>query len=470
MVQAYVHSTVFRAAFIGLVSLAGCALDKPRPNLPAMPATFQNATAPAARRADPSLFAAFNSPELNRLIAAALDDSPDLAAAVARVRQADARARQAGAAILPEVNADLSATQFGGGSHGATAHETDWSALLAASYEVDFWGKNRALRDSAQASARASRADLATARTTLLTAVAATYFRIQSLRERLALAHRNLDTATDALRFVQARYDAGALGPLDLAAQRATVAGTALAIPALQQQEVEALGALAVLVGKTPEGFAVATLPLDRMTEPPVGAGLPAALLHRRPDLVSAEYNLQAAHADLAAARAALFPSLNLSAGGGVANPAVQAAVITLAGAGYSLTAGADLVQSVFDNGRRRAVTREAAAREEELLADYRGAILSALVDVEKSLAEIERLNAQRAAQLTYVGQSERAFEGSTLRYDHGATEYVAVLESQRMLYAAREQYGEYELARFQALLGLNKALGGGWDGMGAPR
>jgi outer membrane protein TolC len=124
----------------------------------------------------------------------------------------------------------------------------------------------------------------------------------------------------------------------------------------------------------------------------------------------------------------------------------------------------------VFDNGRRRAVTREAAAREEELLANYRGAIFSALADVEKSLAEIDHLNAQKAAQLAYVAASERAFEGAQLRYREGSAEYVAVLESQRILYAAREQYGEYELARLQALLGLNKALGGGWDTVEASR
>ena len=189
MVQACVHAIVLSAAFLGAASLTGCTLEKLNPDLPALPAAFQNAAAPAAERVDPPPFAAFGSPELDRLIAAADDHSPDLAA--------DARARQAGAAILPEVDADLAATRFGGGSHGMTAHETDWSALLVASYEVDFWGKNRAARDSAHASAMSSRADLRTARITILTSVAGTYFQIQSLRERIALARLNLKTATD---------------------------------------------------------------------------------------------------------------------------------------------------------------------------------------------------------------------------------------------------------------------------------
>jgi outer membrane protein, multidrug efflux system len=164
------------------------------------------------------------------------------------------------------------------------------------------------------------------------------------------------------------------------------------------------------------------------------------------------------------AARAALFPSLTLTAGGGVASPAMQAAVVTLAGTGYTLSAGADVVQAIFDNGRRRAVSHEAAAHEEELLAAYRGAIFSALVDVEDALAAVQHLEQQKPAQQENIAQSERAFEGSQLRYREGAADYVTVLEAQRTLWAAREQFSEYKLARLEALLGLSKALAGGWQ------
>jgi multidrug efflux system outer membrane protein len=440
---------------------------------PTLPAAFEQAQAQGgdrapAQAADFAAFAAFGSPELAQLIAAANRDSPDLAVAVARVRQADARARQAGAALLPEVDANLDATQFGGGAHGATAHETDWSALLSASYELDFWGRNRAARDAAQALGRANRADLQTARTTLLTSVASLYLQIQSLRERAELARSNLETARSVQGVIDARFAAGLLNPEDVAAQHALVAAAELAIPTLLQQEVAASGALAALVGRPPEAFAVATRPLATLAEPHVTVGVPAQLLQRRPDLRAAEFNLAAAHADVAAARAALFPAISLTASGGIANPAVQAAVITLAGTGYSLTAGANVVQTLFDNGRLRAVTREAAAREEELAAAYRGAILAALVDVENALAGVAHLDAQQAAQSEYLRQSERAFEGARMRYKEGATEFVTVLESQRTLYAARAQYSEYLLARFEARLGLGKALGGGWTGADA--
>jgi outer membrane protein TolC len=115
---------------------------------------------------------------------------------------------------------------------------------------------------------------------------------------------------------------------------------------------------------------------LDALAEPPLAAGLPSELLRRRPDLITSEYNLQAAHADLIVARAALFPSLSLTATGGVANPAVNAAVNVLAGTGWSLTAGATLVQTIFDAGRRRAVIQEATAKQEELVANYQSSIL----------------------------------------------------------------------------------------------
>jgi outer membrane protein, multidrug efflux system len=450
-------------AIIAILASSSCARDAVKPAKAELPQSFE---APSAAGPSPGAdwLHGFASQELDSLVALAQDNSVDIIAAAARVRQADARARRAGAALLPQVDASGSATQFAGGSHGSTAHETDWSALLSASYEVDFWGKNRAAADSANALASAGRAELATVRITISASVATTYFQVLSLRERTALARRNLDAAQGILRVTEARYDAGSVGAAELAAQRAAVASSELAVPQLQQQEVEARGALALLVGRAPEGFTVAGDGLGALTEPPLAAGVPSELLLRRPDLVASEHNLQAAHADLIAARAALFPSIDLTATGGVQNPAVQAAVVTLAGTGWSLTAGATLVQTLFDAGRRRAVIQEAAARQEELVATYRGSILAALLDVENALSAIHYLELQKQAQQRNADESERAFQGAQLRYREGAAEYLTVLESQRTLFAARDQLTQYKLARLQALIGLCKALGGGWQ------
>ena len=127
---------------LAAVFVTGCAVDRFNPDTPALPAAFQGESSGTDNDSRTPVFAAFDCPELDELIATAERNSPDLTAAVARVRQADARARRAGAAILPEVAANASATQFGGAAHGVTAHETDWSALLSASYELDFSGKN----------------------------------------------------------------------------------------------------------------------------------------------------------------------------------------------------------------------------------------------------------------------------------------------------------------------------------------
>ena len=449
-----------------LALLASCATPAPDAGRTALPAAYEQPaglTSASAARSPVEWFHGFGSEELDGFISAADAGNLDLAAATARVAQADARSRIAGAALLPQVDAGGNVTHFTGRSHGETLSETDWSALLSASYETDFWGRNRAAGNSARALARASRADRATVALTVSGSVANGYFQVLSLREQLAIARSNLDTAREVLKVIEARHAAGAAGEVELATQRATVAATEVAIPELVQQEAAARGALAILLGRAPEQFTVTGMPLDEIREPAIAAGLPATLLARRPDLQSAEASLEAADADVQAARAALLPSITLTASGGVQNPAVQAAVDTLTGTGSTLTLGASLLQTIFDGGQRRAVRAETEARRQELLAGYRAAVLAALLDVETALGSITKLNSQQSAQQASVSHSERALDGARLRYQAGSGDYLSVLEAQRLVYAARAQYAVYRLARLQALVGLCRALGGGW-------
>jgi NodT family efflux transporter outer membrane factor (OMF) lipoprotein len=274
----------------------------------------------------------------------------------------------------------------------------------------------------------------------------------------------NRDTAKKLLNVIQARFDAGMANPVEIATQKATLAAAAMVIPELQQQESETLAALAVLLGRQPENFTVAARSLDELQEPRVAAGMPSELLARRPDVFMAEANMRAADADVVVARAALFPSLTLTASGGVQNPALNAAVISLSGVGPTLNLGAALTQPIFDAGRLRAVRAEVQARDEELIVAYRGAILAALVDVESALAALRHLDDAQPFQAENLAQSERAFEGATLRYRQGSGDFLTVLEAQRLLYTARDQSSQYRLARLQALVALCKALGGGWQ------
>jgi NodT family efflux transporter outer membrane factor (OMF) lipoprotein len=451
----------------GIAALAGtgCLATRIAPVTTDAPASFDHGAGGAIPVwPGEDWYSGFASNQLNALITLAVRNNTDLRAAAARIAQAEARARQAGAAILPNLDAAGAANFLAGHSSYGSAHEIDWSALFTASYEVDFWGKNRAKVNAAGFTAAASRADRDTLALTALAAVADGYFEVLALHERETIARSNRDTARALRDAVQSRFDAGAASPVELAIQTAALGNAAAAIPELERREAESRAALAILVGQAPEQFAIEYRALAGLSEPAIVAGLPAELLRRRPDVFAAESNLRAAHADLDAARAALFPSLNLTAAAGLQNPAVNAAVITLPGSGPTLALTASLVQTIFDHGKLQAQRAEVLARNEELLAAYRGAILDALRDTETALSTIQYLDTARPFQIDALAEEERAFEGAKLRYEAGAGDYLSVLESQRSWYAARDQFVQYQLARLQARVALCKALGGGWQ------
>jgi NodT family efflux transporter outer membrane factor (OMF) lipoprotein len=445
--------------------LSACSTPPPLRVAPESPQQWQY-SAPQALAAWPGAqwYREFGSDELNALIIAAIDANQNLAAAEARVRQADARSRAAGAALLPEARAGANATRVSGRSRGVTAHESDYGVLLSASYEADFWGGKRAAHNAALQMASASRADHATLAVTITAAVADQYLQILALRERLATARSSLEATQKVLEVIQARYAAAAATAVELALQQAAVANAQLLMPQLIEQEVEHRAALAVLIGRLPEGFTVIGLPLTALHEPAVAPGLPSQLLTRRPDLISAEASLRAAHADVTVARAAMLPSMALTVSGGLQNPGFQAIDLTLPGLGLSIAPAATLLQAIFDGGRRKAVRAETEAHEQELLAGYRAAIQNAYADVETALSAIENLNLQSQAQSANVEHSEQALAGAQARYREGNGEFQSVLEAQRNLNLARDQNTQYRLARLQVRIGLCKALGGGWQ------
>jgi multidrug efflux system outer membrane protein len=444
--------------------MSGCAVPSAEMQPREVPAAFENAAgAQAPQWPAREWYRDFSSDELNTFVDLAIKNNLDLASARARVMQADARARQAGSAILPSADGAGNANYLAGHSSQGGGHELDWSAMLTASYEVDFWGKNRAAANASRFSAGASRAERDALGLTTLAGVANGYFQALALGERVAIAESNRDAAQQLLAVVQARYDAGLASPVDLATQKAAYDTAQIAITDLQQTEIEARASLALLLGRLPENFTIQNKALDSLSEPLVTAGLPSELLNRRPDLLVAESNLRAGHADLIAARAAMFPSLSLTAGAGVQNPALPATVLTIPGVGPSFALGAGLVQPIFDHGRLRAQRDEVQAKEMELLLAYRAAIIAAFIDVESALAAIHHLDAAREYQFENLKQSERAFEGAKLRYQAGSGDFLTLLEAQRTSYAARDQFVQYKLARLQALVSLCKALGGGW-------
>ena len=411
----------------------------------------------------------FGDAQLDGLIAQAQGRNLDIYQAAARVRQADARARQAGAALLPTVGVNAAATSFYGQTKGVSQHETDYSAAVGVSYDLDFWGKNRDAVDSANAARRASIADRATVALTVTAGVANSYFQLLSLRERVATAKDNIASSQAILTIVQRRVTAGYAANADLIQERANLAAQQAGLPVLEQQELEARGALAILLGRPPEGLDISPARLAAIAAPSVRPGLPSQLLTRRPDIAQAEANLLAAHADLAAARKAFLPDIALTANGGVAYPALAAAIDTLPGLGLAANAGGTLAQVIFDGGKIQGRIEETSAREDELLGAYRAAVIASFGDVENALGNVAHLSAQQAALETQVSQDEKVLGAAQRKYIAGYSDFLTVTDAQRTLYAARDQLADIRRARLAASITLFKALGGGWLNVSEP-
>lgn len=434
----------------------------------AAPTAWQYAERDAAQLNNQRWWTQFGSPQLNRLIEQARRDSFDVAAAVARVRQAQATAVIAGAPLLPEVKFNLSTSHQkllrgqGGPDLDATqSNDTvnSFGANLSASYEVDFWGGRTAARDSALHSLRASASDQATVELTLLSNVADRYAQTLAARQREQIAELNLANARNVLELVQTRYDAGSATALELAQQQSLVASQQRQLPLIQQLAQESRITLAALLGQPVQALDLGTEPFQALTWPRIGSGVPSQLLSRRPDLAKAEAELAAAQADVRVARAAMLPAVTLGATfGSDAGKAVE----ILRSPYYTLTGG--LVAPIFNNGRLTAERDKARARQDELLQTYRGAIINGFADVEKALSNITRLDQQRQWQTQELQAAQNALRIAESRYQAGAEDWLSVLDSQRTLYTAQDLNVQLRLSRLQASIALYKALGGGWE------
>ncbi|MFJ2536521.1 efflux transporter outer membrane subunit [Pseudomonas sp. NPDC087614] len=450
--------------------LCACANPVQRPDSGLLPpATWQSPQAASAARNNAQWWTQFGSPELDSLIEQARAGSFDLAAAVARVRQAQADTVIAGGSLLPEVKAGLNANRQkllrGNGYSQLDANSSNkavdyFDTNLSATYEIDFWGGKRASRDSAQFTLQASEFDRATVELTLLSGVANTYAKTLSLREQSRIAELNLANAQSVLKRVQTRFDSGSATALELAQQKSQVAAQQWQLPRVQQEAQEALISLAALLGQPAQQLSPKES-FDHLHWPDIAAGVPSELLSRRPDIARAEAQLAGAEADVKVARAAMLPALTLTAQlGSGANQFDD----LFRSPFYNLTAG--LVAPVFNNGRLGAERDKATARQQELLENYRGAIINGFADVEKALNSIRRLDEQRLWQNEELSQAQTAFNIAQSRYQAGAEDLLTVLETQRTLYAAQDQNVQLRLSRVQASIALYKALGGGWQAL----
>ncbi|MDF3162463.1 efflux transporter outer membrane subunit [Pseudomonas proteolytica] len=459
------HLTLVAAS----VLLAACSSPVQRPDSGLQPPpAWATANQASALHANQQWWTAFASPQLDQLIEQARNASFDLASAVARVRQAQAGAVVAGALLLPELKGGLNANRQkllrGKGYSELDADNNNdavdyFNASLTATYEIDFWGGKRAARDSAELAVRASEFERATVELTLLSGVATTYTQLLALHEQQRIAELNLANAQNVLKLVQTRYEAGSATQLELAQQKSLVAAQQRQLPEVRQRAEAARISLAALLGQPVQALQLTPQAFDQLRWPSIAAGVPSDLLSRRPDIASAEAQLAAAQADIIVARAAMLPSITLTANlGSGANRAAD----MLRNPFYNLTGG--LIAPIFNNGRLSAERDKATARQDELLQTYRAAIINGFADVEKALSSIRRLDEQRQWQREELDQAQTAFRIAQSRYEAGAEDLLTVLETQRTLYAAQDLNVQLRQARLAASIALYKALGGGWQ------
>ena len=403
----------------------------------------------------------FGSTELDALIAQAHVQSLDVATSLARVNQARARADQAGAALLPSLTGTAGVNRqasLDGGGGSASATGTRFSAGLAASYEVDFWGKNQSVQNSALAGWQASVFDADTVRLTVTAQVANAWLLSVALRERMGIAELNIKSAERLLAFVSARVRAGAASPLELAQQRGLLAGQQRQLVQLQQQAEEAQTRIALLLGQTRRA-SPSEVSFANLRMPQWSVGVPSELMTRRPDIARAEALLAAANADVHAARAAMLPSLVL--GGEVGSSGDRWRRI-FDNPLYSLAAG--LAAPIFDGGRLAAGRDLALAQREEVVIVYRQSIVQAFADVQFALDDLSGLQAQAESQADELVQAQTALRLAESRYRAGAETLLTLIDAQRTLYAVQDAAAQLHLARLQASVALYRAFGGGWN------
>jgi multidrug efflux system outer membrane protein len=450
---------------LALATLASCSVGPAykRPDIP-LPPKWQETSSDEGAAVWPSAdwWHGFGSARLDELIAEAERSNDDLAVAIARVQEADAQARIAGAPLLPSIDFGADATRQHAQVTGiGPATFNSFNPELTASYELDFWGKNRASRAAARATAIASHYDKETVALTVISSVATTYFQALEFRDRLDVAGQNLANGQKILHGLRLEQTAGIATALDVAQQETTVALLDAAIPPLQQQFRQTVNALAVLIGKTPESIDVDTGTLNSLKSPLVVEGLPSQLLSRRPDVAESEQQLISANADITVARAALFPSIQLTASGGYESSALSS-LFNPASSIWAVSAG--LTQPIFHGGALRGQVVFSNAHYAELLSAYHKTVISAFGNVENALVAARQTKEQQVRQQKAVDTAQRAFQYAQTQMSAGTVNILTVLNTENALFSAQDELVQVQYLHLQSLVDLFTALGGGWQ------
>jgi multidrug efflux system outer membrane protein len=450
--------TNFRTIAVAMLTAsftASCSLtpDYFRPELP-VPRTYTARSTTSDPTIDVEWWRVFRNRTLTRLITEANVDNTDIAAALARVRQARASYRIARSALFPMIDAtgNVALTHTHVQGLPATTHKT-WRIAGALDWDLDIFGGNRAATASALADVAASQFDREAIELAIQAEVATIYIGMLLSRERLRISGDTITNFNDVLKIAQARFEAGAGSALDVSQQKSALATVRAARALLEEDVRNAENAIAVLVGDAAGTVRLNGSGLSAMRAPRIGPGQPAALLARRPDVRRAEADLIAANADIGVARAALFPNLNLNL-----DAAISSDPLT-----KTISIGSALLAPIFQGGRLKAGVKLSEARKAELVEAYRKTFLVALREVEDALAAV-RSAQQRVAQLTTALEEARnAYRLQRVQYEAGAIDFQTLLDAQRTLFDADDNLALARFDRLIAAVDLIQALGGGW-------
>ncbi|XLZ69927.1 efflux transporter outer membrane subunit [Massilia sp. SR12] len=459
-------------ALASTIALAGCAARVPPP--PAsqltLPATWRSpASAAAAEGAalapaptvPAAWWEAYGDGALSALVTRVLERNTDVR--VTALRVAEFRARLAGAEAnrAPTVGATLAPSRARVLAYNGVPYTTNlFSADFQAAYEVDLWGRLAHASEAAAQALAAEQANAGAARLAVAALATTGYLQLRGLDAQLELARATLDVREQSRRLAQRQFETGYTSRLEWLQAQAEYEAAAEQVPQLERQISEQENALSLLAGDVP-GAVARGRRLAELAPPEVPAGLPSALLERRPDIARAAHNLAAARAGVQATSAQLLPSFRLTAGGGLQSTDFSK---FLHDPTWLWRAGVGLAAPLWDGGRVQAQTDAAAAQRDQSMLAYEHTVRSALVEVENSLAALQRLREQ-----IRQNDARRATAAETLRiarnrYRNGYASYLEELDAQRTLYGADVARLQLRTRLLAASVDLVRALGGGWQ------
>jgi NodT family efflux transporter outer membrane factor (OMF) lipoprotein len=457
---------------LGFLLIGGCSVgpkySKPTTQIP--PAYKENANWKTAQPSDQAQkgnwWEIFQDPQLNALEEKVNVSNQTLRAAVDRYQEARDVLRETRSSLFPLVNAAATGSQnrqsqnkslFGG---TAPVNYSDLVLSGDVSYEADVWGSVRRSVQSSRELAQASAADLETIRLSLHAELALDYLTLRGLDAQKQLFDTNVDAFDKALQLTESRFQGGVASREDVD----------LAATQLEQTRAEDIDitssrdqfehAVAVLIGQPASSFSLDPAPLPA-TPPVPPPGLPSELLERRPDIAEAERRVASANEQVGIARAAYFPTITLGLVAGFESGKFPN---WLTGPSALWSIGASAAETVFDAGRRRAVSDQAIATYDEMVADYQQTVLTSFQQVEDSLSDLRVLDEEAKTQDAAVAAANRALEQSTNRYKGGLDTYLTVITAQSAALANERTAVSLVMRRLTSTVLLVKALGGGWD------